>query len=131
MLSTTSGILQFVFGIIGSILTIGCFIPQGWKTLKTRDTAGISLAFPIVGIVSSVFWIADAITMIVFGYAANTPLEGWAGGVPILLTNAITSAINIFIAFTKMNNINKAKKLNISEAQFCLEHLSKKDPSEK
>lgn len=125
MFNSTYEIIQFIVGLAGSLLTIGCFLPQGIKTVRTKDTSGISLAFPIIALTSSLFWITAGLLMICSHIAFNNPdllASGLAGGIPIILTNVVTIVINAIITIIKLNNMKEAKKQNISEAEYCLMH---------
>ena len=121
MFDTPYSIAQFIIGILGAITTITCFLPQGIKTFLTKDTSGLSKWFFISALISSAFWLT------IGGMTIASPAyfnEGdWssaiASGLPSVLTNVFTVFINVGVLFIKLNNINKAKKMNISEAEYC------------
>ncbi len=123
MLNTPYEICQMVVGMLGSLLTIVCFIPQGLKTLKTKDTSGISIIFPIAALISSFFWISGGVLAIVHPFVFNgngsSVANGLVTGIPIILTNLVTSIVNVTITVIKLKNMSNAKKLNISEEEYC------------
>ncbi len=129
MFATSYEIIQFIVGLIGSLLTIACFVPQGIKTLKTKDTSGISLIFPIAALCSSVFWITSGV-MIICNNNSNLA-SGLAGGIPIVLTNVVTSCINVVITIIKIKNVKNAKKMNLTEAEYCLQLTNQKQAAAK
>ena len=45
-----------IIGIIGAILTTSGFVPQVYKTLKTRTVEGVSLTMYLVLLVGMIFW---------------------------------------------------------------------------
>ncbi len=48
--------LEYI-GIMAAILTTSGFVPQVYKTLKTREVKGISLSMYLVLFVGMVFWL--------------------------------------------------------------------------
>ncbi|MGL4950351.1 MAG: SemiSWEET family sugar transporter [Mycoplasma sp.] len=116
---TPINIALFVFGLFGAGTTIGCFIPQGIKTLKTRDTSGLSHWFFIIAITSSAFWLAIGSLTIASGAMDGDLPLGIFGGLPSILTNVVTVFINVMILFIKLKNMRDAKALGISEIQHC------------
>ncbi|MGL4948513.1 MAG: PQ-loop domain-containing transporter [Mycoplasma sp.] len=121
-------IALFVFGILGAATTIGCFAPQGVKTVMTRDTSGLSKWFFIIALVSSVFWlligsltIANGVigTINEKGELVKDVTGGIYAGLPSIITNVVTVCINTTIFIIKANNMKEAKKANMSEADYC------------
>jgi MtN3 and saliva related transmembrane protein len=62
-------------GFVAAALTTGSFIPQAIKTIRTRNTAGISLGMYVVFTSGVAVWLA-------YGIA----IESW----PMILANTIT-----------------------------------------
>ena len=48
--------LEYI-GIIAAILTTSGFVPQVYKTLKTKEVKGISLSMYLVLFVGMIFWL--------------------------------------------------------------------------
>lgn len=62
-------------GYIAATLTTVAFVPQAWRTLRTRETRALSLGMYLIFTVGIAFWLA-------YGLA----LGSW----PIILSNALT-----------------------------------------
>ncbi len=86
--------MQFIdlIGFIGASLTTISFLPQTIKTLKTRDTGGISLIMYIVFVLGVCFWLA-------YGILLNNYI--------IIVANIITFALAGLILLVKINNCRK------------------------
>ncbi len=114
-------IAQLIIGVLGSLTTILCFLPQGIKTFITKDTSGLSKWFFISALISSFFWFAiGAMTIAAPVYYENGDLpSAIAAGIPSILTNVITVIINFIILVIKLTNMHHAKKEGISEHEYC------------
>ena len=66
-------------GYIAATCTTLSFVPQAMKTIRTRDTSGISLSMYVVFTVGIGFW---------FGYGVF--LQSW----PMIVSNAITFGLS-------------------------------------
>lgn len=66
------------FGYIGATLTTLSFVPQAIKTIKTKETHGISLGMYAAFTVGVVFWLGYGIV-----------LDSW----PIIVSNIVTLAL--------------------------------------
>lgn len=64
-----------LLGYVAAILTAGAFVPQALKTIRSRDTAAISLWMYVVFTTGVAFWLA-------YGVALES--------LPIILANAVT-----------------------------------------
>lgn len=123
MFNTPVQITLFVVGLLGAMTTIGCFIPQAIKTIITRDTSGLSKWFFIIAVFSSILWLGIGALNIGNGiYDTNIGWEnGLLAGLPPILTNVVTIVTNSIVLAIKLYNIEKSKKLNITEQEFCLQ----------
>jgi len=74
-------------GYIAAALTTLAFVPQAVKTIRTRDTSGISLEMYVVFIVGVACW---------FGY--GIALGSW----PMILANAVTFVLAAIILALKL-----------------------------
>ena len=64
-----------ILGLIAATCTTAAFIPQAIHTIKTRDTAGLSLPTYILLIVGIILWL----------------IYGWlVMDIPVIIANAIT-----------------------------------------
>ena len=76
-------------GYVAAILTTIAFVPQALKTIRTRDTRGISLGMYVVFTIGVVFW---------FGY--GLVLGSW----PMIVSNAITFVLASIILAMKLRH---------------------------
>ena len=76
-------------GYLAAALTTLAFVPQAAKTIRTRDTRGISLGMYVVFIVGIVCW---------FGY--GIALGSW----PMIIANAITFVLAAVILGLKLRH---------------------------
>jgi MtN3 and saliva related transmembrane protein len=74
-------------GYIAALLTTGSFVPQAVKTIRTRNTAGISLAMYVIFTIGVVLWLA-------YGIA----LDSW----PMMLANTVTLLLSAMILGLKI-----------------------------
>lgn len=78
-----------LIGYIAATLTTVSFIPQAIKTIKTRDTSGISLAMYTIFTTGVSFWL-------VYGILLKNPI--------IITSNAITFILSGSILLIKVGN---------------------------
>ena len=76
-------------GFLAATLTTVAFVPQAVKTLRTRDTSGISLGMYAVFTVGIACW---------FGYGL------FLGSWPMILSNAITFVLAAVILGLKLRH---------------------------
>lgn len=74
-------------GYVGAILTTLSFVPQAIKTIKTKDTRGVSLGMYSVFTVGVAFWLAYGIV-----------LDSW----PMIVSNIITFGLSATILGMKL-----------------------------
>jgi MtN3 and saliva related transmembrane protein len=74
-------------GFLAAALTTGSFIPQAIKTIRTRDTSGISLAMYVVFTLGVAAWL---------GYGVM--IESW----PMIAANSITLCLAATILICKL-----------------------------
>ena len=74
-------------GYVAATLTTLSFVPQAAKTIRSRDTRGLSLGMYVVFTVGIVFW---------FGY--GIVLGSW----PMIVSNAITFVLAATILGLKL-----------------------------
>jgi len=78
-----------LIGYIAATLTTISFLPQAIKTIKTRDTKGISLATYLVFTVGVGFWL-------IYGILLKNPI--------IIISNSITIIFTGIILAIKVKN---------------------------
>lgn len=77
------------FGAIAATLTTLSFVPQAVKTIRSRDTSGISLWMYIAFTIGVAFW---------FGYGLL--LHSWS----MIVSNAITFVLAMTILVLKLRH---------------------------
>jgi len=86
--------LEILLCTVASTLTTSSFLPQTIKTIKTRDTSGISFLMYLIFVCGLVFWILAGIAM---------------NNHPIIISNIITFIFAGTILLIKTINILKKK----------------------
>jgi MtN3 and saliva related transmembrane protein len=74
-------------GYVAAVLTTLAFVPQALKTIRSRDTRGLSLGMYVVFTIGVAFWLA-------YGIA----LESW----PMILSNIVTFGLSATILAMKL-----------------------------
>ncbi|MCX7774412.1 MAG: SemiSWEET transporter [Clostridia bacterium] len=81
-----------IIGMVAAVLTTASFLPQAAKTIKTRDTAGISFGMYLMFTVGVLLW---------FFYGVNM------GDLAIITSNAITFILACIILVNKRKNMKE------------------------
>ena len=76
-----------IIGIIAATLTTAAFIPQVYKTWKTKDVSGLSLPMFSMFTLGIILWL-------VYGLLTNN--------LPIILANVITVALSFMLLYFKI-----------------------------
>ena len=76
-----------LIGFIAATLTTVSFVPQAWKTFRTRDVSGISLVMYSLFTTGVALWLA-------YGLATANP--------PLILSNVITLALAVAVLVMKL-----------------------------
>lgn len=76
-------------GFLAATLTTAAFVPQAAKTIRTRDTSGISLGMYVVFTIGIACW---------FGYGL------YLGSWPMILSNAVTFLLSATILALKLKH---------------------------
>jgi MtN3 and saliva related transmembrane protein len=104
-----------VIGWIATSLTTVSMIPQAIVTMRTKNTAGISLWMYIL-------FVAGVVGFIVYGFLL-TQIDFYAG-LPILVGNVVTLVFSSITLSFKIYNVAKGKE------PFGLGTRAKKKPAE-
>ncbi|WP_282072837.1 SemiSWEET family sugar transporter [Polaribacter atrinae] len=80
-------VLHEVIGLIAAVLTTASFLPQVFKTYKTKDTSGLSLTMYIVFFIGVVLWS-------IYGVYIHS--------LSIILANSITAILALYLIFMKI-----------------------------
>jgi len=75
------------FGYVAAILTTSSFVPQAVKTLRSRNTSGISLAMYVIFTLGVALWLVYGIF-----------LDSW----PMILANSVTLLLSVSILSLKL-----------------------------
>ena len=76
-------------GYVAAALTTAAFVPQAIKTIRSKDTRGISLGMYVVFTIGIAFWL-------VYGIA----LHSW----PMILSNIVTFGLSATILALKLKH---------------------------
>ena len=79
--------LYEVIGLVAAVLTTASFLPQVFKTHKTKDTSGLSLSMYIVFFIGVVLWS-------LYGFYMKS--------LSIILANSITAVSAVYLIFMKL-----------------------------
>jgi MtN3 and saliva related transmembrane protein len=74
-------------GYVAATLTTIAFVPQAWKTWKTRSAAGVSLRMYAIFTLGVALWLAYGVMI---------------GAWPIIAANVITLALALFILVMRL-----------------------------
>ncbi len=86
-----------IFGYIAATLTTISFLPQAIKTIKTKNTSGISLAMYSIFTTGVGFWL-------IYGILLKNPI--------IITSNAITLVLTAIILGIKIQNCKTKNSSN-------------------
>jgi MtN3 and saliva related transmembrane protein len=76
-------------GYVAATMTTLAFVPQAVKTIRTRDTSGISLRMYVVFTIGVGFWLAYGIAL---------------GSMPMILANVVTFLLSATILGLKLKH---------------------------
>lgn len=83
-------------GLLAAVLTSSSFLPQALKTIKTRDTASISLSMYILFTTGTLMWF-------IYGLISDN--------LPIWLANGFTLVLaSVILYFKVKNTLNQQDK---------------------
>lgn len=74
-------------GYVAATLTTASFLPQAWKTFRSRDVSGISLGMYALFTTGVALWLVYGLVL---------------GNLPITLANAITLALALAVLVMKL-----------------------------
>lgn len=87
--------MRETISILAAVLTTISFVPQAYKTIKTRDTSGISLAMYVLFVVGVIFWFA-------YGIMREDPA--------IYLANGVAAILGATILAIKLDNVVRSRR---------------------
>jgi MtN3 and saliva related transmembrane protein len=74
-------------GYVAATLTTLAFVPQAWKTIRSKDTRSISLGMYVVFTIGIGFWLA-------YGFVLDS--------IPMILSNIVTFGLSATILVMKL-----------------------------
>jgi MtN3 and saliva related transmembrane protein len=78
-----------ILGMTAAILTTASFLPQVYKTWKTKDTQGLSLTMYVCFFIGIVLWL-------IYGIHLDS--------LPMILANGITALLTFFLILMKLKH---------------------------
>jgi MtN3 and saliva related transmembrane protein len=79
--------METIVSGIAAILTTAAFIPQAYKIIHSRETAGVSLWMHVMFAIGVAFW-----------FALGIILWNW----PMIIANVVTFALTVVIIVVKL-----------------------------
>ncbi|WP_413774269.1 SemiSWEET family sugar transporter [Polaribacter sp. PL03] len=76
-----------IIGLVAALLTTISFLPQVYKTWKTKDTSGLSLTMFVVFFIGIILWL-------IYGIYLNS--------LPMILANSITATSSLYLIIMKL-----------------------------
>jgi MtN3 and saliva related transmembrane protein len=83
-----------IAGLVAAFCTTSSFLPQAVKTIKTKDTASISLAMYVLFTFGTLMWL-------VYGLASSN--------LPVTIANGVTLVLASVILYYKISNTGKER----------------------
>ena len=78
-----------IIGLIAAFITTASFLPQVYKTWKTKQTEGLSLTMYVTFFIGIVLWL-------IYGIHLNS--------LPMILANSITAVSSLFLVIMKLRH---------------------------
>nr|WP_198342140.1 SemiSWEET transporter [Polaribacter sp. SA4-10] len=78
-----------MIGLIAAFITTASFLPQVYKTWKTKQTEGLSLTMYVTFFIGIVLWL-------IYGIHLNS--------LPMILANSITAVSSLFLVIMKLRH---------------------------
>ncbi|WP_368074157.1 SemiSWEET family sugar transporter [Polaribacter sp. L3A8] len=79
--------LHEIIGLVAAVFTTTSFLPQVFKTYKTKDTSGLSLSMYIIFFIGVLLWLIYGI---------------WIQSLSIILANIITAILTFYLLVMKI-----------------------------
>lgn len=76
-----------IIGLIAAFITTASFLPQVFKTYKTKDTSGLSLTMYIAFFIGIVLWL-------IYGIHLNS--------LAMILANSVTAVLSFYLVMMKL-----------------------------
>lgn len=114
-----SPVAQWVFIIvtIGAILLFLSFLPGWLNTVKTKDTSSMSLSMWIISVVGLAF--LTLFYALGVGNTASSDSGVSVQFIIVLVCEGLSLILSIYVLIFKLINMKNAKKLGITEKEYC------------
>lgn len=115
------GTWAFGIVIVGAVLLFFSFLPGWINTVRTKDTASMSLGMWIISVVGLAF----LVIFYALGMANRPKLPGGGLGpvsaqfTVVFVCEALSLLLSIYILIYKLFNMGMAHKLGITEKEYC------------
>lgn len=76
-----------IIGLVAAVLTTASFLPQVFKTHKTKNTSGLSLTMYVVFFIGVILWT-------IYGFFINS--------LSVILANSFTAILALYLIFMKV-----------------------------
>lgn len=80
--------LSELIGYPAAVLTTAAFVPQAWKSWRTRDLSGISLPMYALFTLGVALWLAYGVVI---------------GSMPVIMANGVTLVLAAMVLWLKLN----------------------------
>ena len=85
---------QFL-GLLAALLTTGAYIPQAYKTIKTKSTQSLALSTYFMLLAGTILWVVYAVHI---------------NDIPVMLANTVTAVLSAIILFLKVASQRSSKQ---------------------
>ncbi len=86
--------LTSIIGLVAAALTTGAYVPQAYKTIKTRSTSDLSISTYLMLLCGTICWLVYGINM---------------RDLPLILAKAITATLSGILFYLKLTSKSNAK----------------------
>ncbi len=94
-----------VVGYIASVLTMVGYMPQTIRTIKTKETQGVSILMFFIITFGAIFWVIYGSMLISWAVKDNAGVIVYLGDAPIMIANFFIGIMTIMVFHIKYKNI--------------------------
>ncbi len=99
-----------IFGYIAALCIMAYTLPSTFDTIKNKDTTKLNIT-------TFMFILIGSILFTIYGSAMIA--DESLAGIPIVIANGVSTLTSLFLCSYKINNLIMAKKLKVSEEDYC------------
>ena len=123
----TAILITRIIGWLAGLMSVIAFMPQAIKTMKTKETRGLSLGMYSLYISANlclILWaLFDLISSLYVGYQGANTLQTILGDITVIVPNIIATITTSIIVFIKIRNIANYKDYAGRAWQWWSKHL--------